>query len=214
MGVPGAGPPRGIYARCGKAAFDRIVALVGLVLFGPLLMLVAAVVLVALGRPVLFRQRRPGLDGELFTLVKFRTMRESSPGTDPLSTDEVRLTRVGRILRASSLDELPELWNVLMGHMSLVGPRPLLPEYLSRYSTEQKRRHDVRPGITGLAQVSGRNAQTWRERFALDLWYVDHLSFSLDLKILAMTGLQVVRREGVSAPGHATMPPFTGDPVE
>ncbi len=159
---------------------------------------------------IIFRQTRIGLHGRPFTLYKFKTMRDPLPGEDPLATDAERLTRLGRILRATSLDELPTLWNVLKGDMRLVGPRPLLPEYLPRYTPEQRRRHDVKPGITGWAQVNGRNAISWEEKFRLDVWYVDNRSLWLDLRILARTVLQVLARRGVSAPGHATMPAFGG----
>ena len=163
-----------------------------------------------LGSPVLFSQQRPGLHGKLFTLRKFRTMRSPRAGEDLLATDAVRLTRLGSFLRSTSLDELPTFWNVLRGDMSLVGPRPLLPEYLPLYTAHQMRRHEVKPGITGWAQVNGRNAISWEEKFELDIWYVDHRSFFLDLKILYMTVWQVVARRHIAADGHATMPPFRG----
>ena len=159
---------------------------------------------------ILFRQTRIGLHGKPFTLYKLKTMRDPRPGEDPLATDAVRITRFGRFLRATSLDELPTLWNVLKGDMALVGPRPLLPEYLPLYTPEQMRRHEVKPGITGWAQVNGRNAIGWEERFRLDAWYVDNRTAWLDLKILWLTLWKVLRREGVSADGHATMPPFRG----
>jgi lipopolysaccharide/colanic/teichoic acid biosynthesis glycosyltransferase len=163
-----------------------------------------------MGSPVFFRQTRPGLGGGPFTLIKFRTMRDSyGAGAQPLP-DESRITRLGAFLRRTSLDELPELWNVLKGDMSLIGPRPLLVEYLDRYTREQARRHEVKPGITGLAQVSGRNALSWEERLALDVWYVDNWTMWLDLKILTKTVAQVLTRRGISAPGHATMPEFEG----
>ncbi|KMS50675.1 sugar transferase [Novosphingobium barchaimii LL02] len=163
-----------------------------------------------MGRPVLFRQIRPGLHGKPFEMLKFRTMRNAfSANGFPLS-DAERLTRLGRTLRASSLDELPGLWNVLKGNMSLVGPRPLLMEYLPLYSPKQARRHEVRPGITGWAQVNGRNALSWDEKFALDLWYINNRSFMLDLKILWLTVRKVLVRDGISAAGEATMPKFTG----
>jgi lipopolysaccharide/colanic/teichoic acid biosynthesis glycosyltransferase len=177
-----------------------------LVLLSPMILAAAACVWLTLGKPILFRHRRVGYRGRTFTLIKFRTMRCG----DADETDELRLTRVGRVLRGLSLDELPELWNVLRGDMSLVGPRPLLPEYLARYTSEQARRHLVLPGVTGLAQVSGRNGLTWEERFALDVWYVDHRSLRLDLWILWRTLVTVLRRDGVNAPGHATMPEFLG----
>jgi sugar transferase EpsL len=165
---------------------------------------------VKLGSPVLFRQQRPGQHGRPFTIYKFRTMSDVRDGQGNLLPDAGRLTPFGRFLRRTSLDELPELFNVLKGEMSLVGPRPLLTEYLDRYTLEQARRHEVRPGITGWAQVNGRNALTWEQKFALDVWYVDHLSFWLDLKILALTGWKVLRCEGISQTGHATMEEFFG----
>jgi len=189
-----------------KRLLDITLAAPALLLLAPVLLLVALAVRVCMGAPVLFRHRRAGYRGRPFTLLKFRTMR---PGT-PDEPDAVRLTRLGALLRATSLDELPQLWNVLRGDMSLVGPRPLLMEYLERYSPEQARRHDALPGITGLAQVRGRNALTWEEKFALDVWYVDHASLRLDLHILWHTFVAVIRRSGVSAPGHATMPYFLG----
>jgi lipopolysaccharide/colanic/teichoic acid biosynthesis glycosyltransferase len=159
---------------------------------------------------LLFRQTRIGLHGKPFTLYKFKTMRDPLPGEDPLSTDGIRLTRLGRFLRATSLDELPSLWNVLKGDMRLVGPRPLLPEYLPLYTPEQMRRHEVKPGITGWAQVNGRNSIGWDERFRLDVWYVNNRSLWMDLKILWLTVWQVLVRKGISAEGHATMRPFPG----
>jgi lipopolysaccharide/colanic/teichoic acid biosynthesis glycosyltransferase len=187
-----------------KRSFDLIAAAAGLLIAAPLMICVALVVAALMGRPVLFAQERPGRVGRPFTLYKFRTMREGA------ADDGERLTGLGRWLRRLSLDELPQLWNVLRGDMSIVGPRPLLMEYLPLYSTEQARRHTVRPGITGWAQVNGRNAQSWDDRLRLDVWYVDHCSFVLDLKILWLTGLRVISSEGVSQPGHATMPRFTG----
>ena len=189
-----------------KRALDIAIAAAALVLLAPVLVLVAIAVRLSMGPPAVFRHRRAGYQGRPLTLLKFRTMR---PGVRA-EPDEVRLTRLGALLRACSLDELPQLWNVLRGDMSLVGPRPLLMEYLERYTPEQARRHDVRPGITGLAQVRGRNAITWEKKFALDVWYVDHASLGLDLYILWRTFVAVVRRIGVSAPGHATMPVFEG----
>jgi sugar transferase EpsL len=192
-----------------KRAFDIAVAGSALVLLSPLLLLLAAIVWLGLGRPVLFRQQRPGLGGRPFILLKFRTMRPAPPG-DERPADRERLTRLGAVLRSTSLDELPELWNVLRGEMSLVGPRPLLMEYLPLYSPEQARRHDVLPGITGWAQVHGRNAITWEEKFRLDVWYVDHRSFLLDLKILALTVGRVLTRRGIAEPGQATATSFKG----
>jgi lipopolysaccharide/colanic/teichoic acid biosynthesis glycosyltransferase len=190
-----------------KRAFDFTVALVALVVLSPLLACLALLVLVTMGRPVFFVQERPGLCERPFKLIKFRTMR--SMAVEPL-TDGARLTAVGRFLRSTSLDELPELWNVVRGDMSLVGPRPLLMEYLTRYSREQARRHEVRPGITGLAQVNGRNAISWEQRFCLDVWYVDNRTIWLDLRILLTTIQKVVIREGISAAGEATMHSFQG----
>jgi len=188
---------------------DILASLVGLTILLPLLAVVAITVQLRLGLPVLFCQTRPGLHGKLFTLRKFRTMRSPRSDENMLSTDSVRLTRLGRFLRATSLDELPTLWNVLIGDMSLVGPRPLLLDYLPLYSPEQARRMEVRPGITGWAQVNGRNAISWKEKFRLDVWYVDNRSFLLDMKILWMTVWQVLSRGGITANQHATMPPFT-----
>ena len=187
-----------------------VLSLAALTAASPVLGGLAVVVWRRHGRPVLFSQERPGLGGRPFRLYKFRTMRHAVDADGRLLPDADRLTPLGRFLRATSLDELPELVNVLRGDMSLVGPRPLLLEYLDRYSAEQKRRHDVRPGLTGLAQVRGRNAQTWEERLALDVWYVDHWSLRLDLRIIGRTVLQVLRREGISHGTHATMPPFLG----
>jgi len=187
-----------------KRTFDIAVVLLTAALWGPLLLVIAWGVAAKMGRPVFFRQERSGKNGAPFTLIKFRTMRA---GDGP---DAERLTGFGRFLRASSLDELPELLNVLRGEMSLVGPRPLLPRYLPRYSKTQARRHDVRPGLTGWAQVNGRNALSWADRFALDVWYVEHQSLFLDVKILWLTVWQVLRRTGISAEGHATMPEFMG----
>jgi sugar transferase EpsL len=193
-----------------KRAMDiSISSLLILALSLPLLITALAVRL-TMGSPALFRQTRPGYRGRLFDLLKFRTMTDAVDERGKALPDELRLTRTGRFLRRTSLDELPQLWNVLRGEMSLVGPRPLLIEYLPLYTAEQARRHDVRPGITGWAQVNGRNDQSWEERFRLDVWYVDHRSFWLDLKILWLTILRVLRAEGVSRPGHATMPRFTG----
>ena len=193
-----------------KRAFDVVFALMLLVLLcGPMLVVALAVV-ATIGLPVLFLQERPGLHGRPFLLVKFRTMTNDTDDKGGPLRDEVRLTRVGRILRNTSLDELPQLFNVIRGDLSFVGPRPLLMEYLPRYTREQARRHEVKPGITGWAQVNGRNALNWEERFKLDVWYVDHRSFGLDMKILWLTARSVLRREGISAPGHETMPKFRG----
>lgn len=196
-----------------KRAFDMAVALPALIILSPVLLIVALLVRTRLGTPVLFRQQRPGLNGKPFNLVKFRTMTDARDGDGQLLPDSVRLTPFGRFLRSSSLDELPELWNVLRGDMSLVGPRPLLMQYLPLYSQEQARRHEVRPGVTGWAQVNGRNALTWPEKFAADVWYVDNRSLALDLRILLMTARAVIGRQGISAAGEATMPPFAGNAV-
>lgn len=193
-----------------KRFFDVVVSAILLVALSPVLVLIALTVAIVLGSPVLFMQVRPGLGGAAFKMYKFRTMLNAYDNNGVLLGDSLRLTRFGRFLRSTSLDELPELWNVFVGHMSLVGPRPLLMEYLPLYSQEQMRRHEVRPGITGLAQVSGRNAIGWSERFKIDVWYVDNASFLLDLKILARTVGKVLARDGVSKVGEATMSKFTG----
>ena len=190
---------------------DILVAIVALMLLAPPLLLLSVLVRIRFGSPVLFRQVRPGLHGRPFMMVKFRTMTDVRGADGELLPDDKRLTPFGRFLRASSLDELPELWNVLRGEMSLVGPRPLLMDYLPLYTHEQARRHEVRPGITGWAQVNGRNAVSWDERFKLDVWYVDHRSLCLDLRILWLTVRKVIVREGISAQGEATMPRFTGN---
>lgn len=193
-----------------KRMFDIIASCILLVLFSPVMALTACLIYLTMGSPVLFRQQRPGLYGQPFTLVKFRTMTDARDKTGNLLPDEMRLTRLGAFLRSTSLDELPELFNVLKGEMSLVGPRPLKMEYLSLYTPRQARRHEVLPGITGWAQVNGRNSLSWEEKFELDVWYVDNRSFWLDLKILFLTVVKVLKREGISAEGHVTMPKFTG----
>lgn len=194
-----------------KRIIDILGATIGLVLMSPILTLVAYKIGHDMGAPVLFRQTRPGLNGEPFQMIKFRTMRNSIDAQGRPLPDCERLTKLGRFLRSSSLDELPELWNVLKGNMSLVGPRPLLMEYLELYSPEQARRHEVRPGITGWAQVNGRNAISWDEKFELDVWYVDNRTLWLDLKIILLTIRKVFKREGISAAGEATMYPFKGN---
>ena len=194
-----------------KRLFDFLIAFLLLTCAAPLLILVAILVRIYLGRQVLFSQVRPGLKGRPFTVHKFRTMTDEKDSEGKLLPDDVRLTRFGLFLRRSSLDELPQLFNVLKGDISLVGPRPLLLEYLPLYSAEQARRHEVRPGITGWAQVNGRNALSWEEKFKLDVWYVDHRSFYLDLKILFLTAKKVLIKEGISAPGMETMPRFLGN---
>lgn len=193
-----------------KRAFDLLVAVVVLLVFAPLLFVLALLVRFNLGSPILFRQQRAGFQGKPLLICKFRTMTDARDAAGNLLSDEMRLTPFGKFLRSSSLDELPELLNVLKGEMSLVGPRPLLLKYLERYSPEQMRRHDVLPGITGWAQVNGRNVLTWDQKFRLDVWYVDHQSFWLDLKILALTGYKMVKREGINQPGQATAEEFTG----
>jgi lipopolysaccharide/colanic/teichoic acid biosynthesis glycosyltransferase len=197
------------HARQIKRALDIGGALALLVVTSPVLGLAAAAILATMGRPILFRQARTGLHGRVFALQKLRTM--TAGGSTDIACDEQRLTPLGRWLRATSIDELPQLWNVLRGDMSLVGPRPLLPSYLARYSAEQARRHEVLPGLTGLTQVSGRNGLSWEEKFALDVRYVDQRSFRLDLWILWRTLVTVVRRNGIAAAGHTTMPEFLGN---
>ena len=193
-----------------KRFFDLVLTVPGLILISPLLAVIALAVRIALGSPVLFRQRRPGLMARPFVLYKFRTMSDELDAEGKPMPDAVRLTRLGRFLRSFSLDELPELLNVIKGEMSLVGPRPLLMRYLERYSAEQARRHDVLPGITGWTQVNGRNANTWEQKFEYDVWYVDHWSVRLDVKILLITLWKVLTREGISQPGQATAEEFMG----
>jgi lipopolysaccharide/colanic/teichoic acid biosynthesis glycosyltransferase len=194
-----------------KRLFDVLVAGIALLVLLLPLVILSFLVRRRLGSPIFFRQVRPGLGGHPFEMLKFRTMTDERDAGGALKPDSERLTAVGRWLRATSLDELPELWNVLRGDMSLVGPRPLLVQYLPLYSPRQARRHEVRPGITGWAQVNGRNALTWPQKFELDVWYVENRSFWLDLRILWMTVMSVLRREGISAAGEATMPAFTGN---
>jgi len=194
----------------GKRTFDLVLTVPALALLSPVLATTALLVRIKLGSPIFFRQQRPGLYGKPFTLLKFRTMTDACDSDGNLLPDEQRLTSFGQFLRRTSLDELPELFNVLKGDMSLVGPRPLLMQYLDRYTPQQMRRHEVKPGITGWAQVNGRNALTWEQKFALDVWYVDHLSLWLDLKIILLTIWKVLRREGISQEGFATMPEFLG----
>lgn len=195
-----------------KRAFDVLASAAGLAASAPVLALAAAAVRVSMGAPVFFRQQRPGLHGAPFFIWKFRTMTDARGADGQLLPDDARLTRVGRFIRQTSLDELPQLVNVLKGEMSLVGPRPLLMRYLGRYSARQARRHEMKPGITGLAQVRGRNALSWPEKFEWDVKYVDEFSLLLDAKILLETALKVVKREGISSSTHATMPEFMGEP--
>ena len=199
-----------MYQRFVKRTLDIALAALGLLLAAPALLIVGLAVRLRLGSPVLFVQSRPGRRGQPFNMVKFRTMRDTRDAQGCLLPDAQRLTRFGRFLRSTSLDELPELWNVLRGDMSLVGPRPLLTEYLNRYTPAQMRRHDVRPGITGLAQVNGRNALTWEQKFAFDVEYVERCSLALDASILVRTIGQVVARRGISEHGHATAREFLG----
>jgi lipopolysaccharide/colanic/teichoic acid biosynthesis glycosyltransferase len=193
-----------------KRLFDLVLVIALLPVLLPVMAIVALMVRRQMGSPVIFRQQRPGLHGEPFEILKFRTMRDAVDQDGQTLADAERITDFGRFLRASSLDELPELWNVLKGDMSLVGPRPLLMDYLPLYDAEQARRHDVRPGVTGWAQINGRNALTWEQKFALDSWYVDNRSLWLDVSILFSTLAKVLKREGISADGEATMPKFVG----
>ena len=193
-----------------KRTFDFIIAFTALLMLLPFLLLLGFAVRILLGTPILFRQQRPGLHGKPFDMVKFRTMTEDKDPAGRLLPDAERLTNFGRLLRSTSLDELPELWNVLKGEMSLVGPRPLLMEYLPLYSEYQMRRHELRPGVTGWAQINGRNALSWEEKFALDVWYIENRSFWLDLQIILKTAAKVFSRAGVSADGDVTMPRFKG----
>lgn len=194
-----------------KRIFDLLAATLGFVVILPLLLVISLLVLIFLGTPVLFLQPRPGYKGRPFIPYKFRTMMDRCGPDGNLLPDAERLTPFGRFLRSTSLDDLPQLWNVLRGEMSLVGPRPLLTRYLERYTPEQMRRHDVLPGITGWAQIHGRNALDWEEKFRLDVWYVDHRSFWLDIKILFLTPWKVFKREGISQPGHVTAEEFKGN---
>ena len=193
-----------------KRLFDLILTIPGLILVSPILALASLAVLLQDGRPILFRQQRPGLDGDIFSLYKLRTMRSDHDKDGKPLPDHLRLTSLGKFLRASSIDDLPNLFNVLRGEMSLVGPRPLLVQYLERYTPTQMRRHEVLPGITGWAQVNGRNMLSWEDKFSLDIWYVEHWSLWLDIRILAMTIWKVMKRDGISAPGEATTQEFTG----
>ena len=197
-----------------KRLFDILVALTALILLSPIIWIVSIKVAKNLGKPVLFKQKRPGLNGKIFEMNKFRSMKDSTNEKGELLSDKERLTPFGERLRSSSLDELPGLWSVIKGDMSLVGPRPLLVEYLPLYSKEQARRHDLKPGITGWAQINGRNTLSWEEKFKLDVWYVDNQSFWLDIKILILTIRKVFIKEDINADGEATMSKFTGSPNE
>ncbi len=206
--MSGAFLPAGVPAS--KRFFDLVLTIPAFLLLSPVLGMIALLVWLVDGKPIFFRQSRPGLHGAIFTLIKFRTMRQLVDESGKPLPDGQRLTQLGRFLRATSLDELPEFWNVIRGEMSLVGPRPLLVAYLERYSPEQMRRHEVLPGITGWAQVNGRNAITWEEKFQLDVWYVDHWSLWLDIRILVMTVWKALKREGITQPGEATAEEFRG----
>lgn len=199
--------------RRGKRLLDLGCTIPLLIGFSPIIGLAAICIGYEMGRPIFFTQQRPGLGGKPFKLIKFRTMRPLRDGEDAGVSDGSRITRLGAFLRQTSVDELPTLWNVLVGDMSLVGPRPLLMQYLDRYSAQQARRHEVKPGITGWAQVNGRNAISWEEKFELDVWYVDHASILLDLRILALTALKVLSRDGISHQGQATMHEFKGSDI-
>jgi len=203
----------GLYRRCFKRVFDIVLSLSAIIILSPLLLVIAILVRVKLGSPVIFKQKRPGLNEKIFTLYKFRTMTNERDESGKLLPNHMRLTKFGRILRATSLDELPELFNILRGDMSIVGPRPLLIEYLPLYNERQKRRHDVRPGLTGLAQVKGRNAISWEEKFDYDIEYVENISFWLDLKILFQTVLTVIKQEGINKNEIVTMEKFKGTAV-
>lgn len=206
MITAGSSMPTGSGGLAMKRAFDIVAALAGLVLGAPALLAIALAVRIGLGRPVLYRQMRPGLGGRPFALLKFRTMTDARDAAGQPLPDDQRLTRLGQLLRRTSLDELPELVNVLKGDMSLVGPRPLLMDYLPHYTPEQARRHEVRPGLTGWAAIHGRNATSWEQRLAQDVWYVEHRSFALDCRILLLTVVKVIRQEGIAPDGQATMP--------
>ena len=201
----------GIYGHQAKRILDLLVAVPAIIMFSPLIVLLAFLIRVKLGSPVLYCQQRPGLKGRPFTMFKYRTMTDERDECGALLPDSKRLTAFGHFLRNTSLDELPELFNVLKGDMSLVGPRPLLMQYLDRYTSDQARRHEVKPGITGWAQVNGRNAITWEKKFQYDVWYVDHHSLWLDLNIIVTSVWKILKREGISQPGHATAEPFMGN---
>ena len=200
-----------MYAKYIKRILDFILSLIALIVLSPVLLVVAILVRIKLGSPIIFKQQRPGKDEKIFTLYKFRTMTDKKDENGNLLPDSERLTKFGKVLRSTSLDELPELVNILKGDMSIVGPRPLLVEYLPLYSEEQKHRHDVRPGLTGLAQVSGRNSLSWEEKFNDDLQYIKHITFFEDMKIIFMTVAKVFKREGIAQEGNATMEKFTGN---
>lgn len=203
----------GFYERYIKRLLDVLLSGMALIFLSPVLLITAILVRVKLGSPVVFCQERPGKDEKIFKLYKFRTMSDARDENGQLLPDEVRLTKFGRLLRSTSLDELPELWNIFRGDMSIVGPRPLLVKYLPLYNEFQKHRHDVTPGLTGWAQVNGRNTLSWEKKFELDVWYAEHISFALDVKIVLMTVMKVFRREGISSESAATMEAFKGTPA-
>jgi lipopolysaccharide/colanic/teichoic acid biosynthesis glycosyltransferase len=200
------------YSRLVKSILDRLVAAIALILFSPLLLIVAIAIYTRMGSPILFTQQRPGKDGQIFTLYKFRTMTDDRDADGNLLPGEQRLTALGQFLRKTSLDELPQLWNVLKGDMSFIGPRPLLVAYLALYTPEQARRHEIKPGITGWSQINGRNTLSWEERFKLDVWYVEHWNLWVDFKILFITIIKVLNRQGISHPSDALMSDFQGSP--
>jgi len=199
-----------MYARLFKPLFDRFAALLLLILLSPIMLITALLIRLDIGRPILFRQARPGLNGKLFKIYKFRTMNDKRDKEGHLLPDAQRLEGIGRVIRSLSLDELPQLFNILKGEMSFIGPRPLLPEYLPLYTKEQQKRHLIRPGITGWAQVNGRNSISWKKKFAYDVYYVEHLSLALDLKIVLMTLQKIVKRADITQDGHATVEKFNG----
>ena len=199
-----------LYEKCFKRLFDFVLSLIAIIILSPVMLITAILVRVKLGSPILFRQERPGKDEKIFAMYKFRTMTDEKDAEGNLLPDEVRLTKFGKLLRSTSLDELPELFNILKGDMSIIGPRPLLVEYLPRYNEEQKHRHDVRPGLSGLAQVNGRNAISWEEKFRYDVEYVRNITFLGDCRIIIKTVKNVIKRDGISAEGSATMEKFQG----
>ncbi|MBG9981843.1 sugar transferase [Aerococcaceae bacterium DSM 111020] len=202
------------YRNYGKRLCDIVLSGLAMIVLAPVLIILGVLIFVKLGHPIIFTQRRPGLNGEIFTLKKFRTMTDKRGADGELLPDAERLTPFGAFLRSTSLDELPELWNIFVGDMSIVGPRPLLVAYLALYNDRQHKRHDVRPGLTGYAQVNGRNTLDWSERFELDVWYVEHLSFWLDVKIIFQTVFKVLKREDINSDSSATMEPFRGNTYE
>jgi lipopolysaccharide/colanic/teichoic acid biosynthesis glycosyltransferase len=199
---------RNLYRKVGKRIFDIFLALFLFIFMSPIFVIVGFLIFIFMGRPIIFKQERPGLNGKLFTIFKFRTMNNSSSENGVLAQDSERITYLGKVLRSSSIDELPEIWNILTGKMSFVGPRPLLVEYLNIYSAQQSRRHEVKPGLTGWAQINGRNNISWEDKFNLDIWYVDNVSFMLDLKILLKTITYIIKKEGVTSKNHVTSPKF------